>query len=217
MFVRSLVVALAATSLSLAAVPVLASETFSALDRAVDSENWSLAIALVDRLIVEHGSSDELLRYRTLLTSLNSGSPNIASENVKSLEEAVAAENWPLAIMLVDRLIVERGASDELLAYRSRLADLNTKTVLARVSSPQQVSLTQTTEAIDSDREREAFFAAREARLAAREARRERRNEERLLRAEVDYWRDRRLRRGTRLLYTPLLTGRRTYLYRRYR
>lgn len=217
MFVRSLVVALAATSLSLAAVPALASETFSALDRAVDSENWSLAIALVDRLIVEHGSSDELLRYRTLLTSLNSGSPNIASENVTSLEEAVAAENWPLAIMLVDRLIVERGASDELLAYRSRLADLNTKTVLARVSSPQRISLTQTTEAIDSDREREAFFAAREARLAAREARRERRNEERLLRAEVDYWRDRRLRRGTRLLYPPLLTGRRTYLYRRYR
>lgn len=156
MLVRSLLVALAATSLTLTAVPAVASESNNALARAVESENW------------------------------------------------------PLAIELVERLIEEQGANDELLAYRSRLARLNTRTMLASRSGSQGVGVSQTTEAnapvSEREREQEAFFANRAARLAAREVRREQRNQERLLNAELDYWRDRSRSRGGELLYSPRLT-----------
>ena len=148
--------------------------------------------------------------------TLAAAAPALASERASGLDRAVESENWPLAIELVDRLIEERGASDELLTYRSRLASLNTRAMLARRISPQEVRISQANEGIDSpvtgrEREREAFLANRAARLAAREIRREQRNQERLLNAEIDYWRDRSGSRGTRLLYSPRLSRRSLY------
>ena len=158
MLIRSLLVATAATSLTLAAVPALASGMHNALDR------------------------------------------------------AVASENWPLAIELVDRQIVAQGASDELMAYRTQLVGLNTRTMLASRSDPQNANLIQTAEVnnpvTEREREREAFFANRAARLAAREVRRQERNRARLLNAEIAYWRTRSRTRGSRFLGSPVLARR---------
>ena len=209
MFVRSLLVGFAAATLSLISVPALASDTISALNKAVETENWSLAITLVDRLMVEKGTSEELSSYRTLLTRLDSRPSTIASADRMSLEAAIAEQNWASAIRAIDRIMNERGTSDELLAYRSRLESLN-------------AGLVRTGQAIEEpqlspqEQERQAFLAAREKRLTARVENQQRRNLERIMRAEERYWRIRT--RGTTRLVRPTIISRGVpYVVRFYR
>ena len=209
MLIRSLLVGVAAATLSLVSLPALASDTIAALNDAVEAENWSFAITLVDRLIIEKGASEELSSYRSLLTRLESRPPSIASEDRTSLEAAIAAENWALAIRAIDRIMNERGPSNELLAYRSRLESLDA----GLVRTQPQIEAPQIS---DREQERQAFFAAREKRLAARIENRERRNVERLLRAEERYWRIRT--RGARRLVGPrIIISGSPYVVRYYR
>ena len=119
--------------------------------------------------------------------------PAMASEILNALKEAVAAENWSLAIELVDRLADEQGSSTELVTYRARLERLQTQAELAELAAdldsnqPEIVVTPDPQLALERELERQAILDAREARLAAREARREQRNIERRQRAEEDY------------------------------
>lgn len=254
MLIRSLIVAIAASSLTLAAVPALASEVNNALDRVVESENWPLAIELVDRLIEERGGNDELLAYRARLVGLNTRtmlaetsdpqSVNVGqttevidpvSERVRERETFFANRAARLAardarrqrrnqVRLLNAEIdywrarsITQGSrlllNAEIDYWRARSRTRGSRllgtpvlvrrppysraasSALARRISPQRASLSQTTDATDSQMtEREAFLANRAARLAAREARHERRLQERLLNAEIALLRDRRRR-----------------------
>ena len=117
----------------------------------------------------------------------------LASETLDALQEAVAGENWSLAIELVDRLEEEQGSSEELVVYRARLEKLHTRAQLAGLAAdlennPREIVVTpDPQQALERELQRQAILDAREARLAAREARRELRNQERQQRAEEDY------------------------------
>ena len=126
---------------------------------------------------------------------LSVAAPVMASETLNALKEAVAIENWSLAIELVDRLTEEQGSSGELVIYRSRLVQLHTQTELEELAAdldtnqPEIVVTPDPQLSLERELERQAILDAREARLTARAARREQRNIERQQRSEQNYLR----------------------------
>lgn len=108
---------------SVSANPAFAPTTQEALSAAVADENWSLAIALVDRLIVEQGADRDLLDYRARLERLNTAALLSAAEadtgGGAGGMSVIPGPNAPDAIAL-ER---EQQRQAQLAAREARLAD----------------------------------------------------------------------------------------------
>ncbi|MEM9567913.1 MAG: hypothetical protein AAF974_06355 [Cyanobacteria bacterium P01_E01_bin.34] len=111
---------IATVSLLLAAPAALATpaQTRAALSEAVDREDWSLAMSLVDRLIDEQGVSQDLLTYRSHLQQFNT------NEMLAELDTAPAIElsSTGSEAALARELARERQRQAELAAREERLA-----------------------------------------------------------------------------------------------
>lgn len=117
---HALIAGIATLSILLSpAVLATPAQTRTALAEAVERENWSLAVSLVDRLIDEQGVNQDLLTYRSRLQQLNTNSmlaelgadPGIRQVQARDAETALARE-----------LALERQRQTELAAREERLA-----------------------------------------------------------------------------------------------
>lgn len=95
-------------------------ETRSSLAEAVEQENWSLAISLVDRLIDEQGAERDLLDYRSHLQRLNTSS--LLAEVSNSDASLGQLSVTPSEADLARELALERQRQAEWAAREERLA-----------------------------------------------------------------------------------------------
>lgn len=119
MFRHTLFAGIAAVTLALAPSALATpAQTRAALSEAVERQEWSLAVSLVDRLMAEQGVSQDLLSYRSQLQQLHTtatlaelGPPSASPYAVVDSEAALAQE-----------LARERQRQAELAAREERLA-----------------------------------------------------------------------------------------------
>lgn len=95
-------------------------QTRSSLAEAVEQENWSQAISLVDRLIDEQGVNQDLLDYRSRLQRLNTSSLLADIDGAESSFGQFSVT--PSEAALARELALERERQAALLAREERLA-----------------------------------------------------------------------------------------------
>ncbi len=117
---HALFAGIATVSLVFVAPAALATpvQTRAALSEAVDREEWSLAVSLVDRLIDEQGVSQDLLTFRSHLQQLNTNAMLAELGTDPAIELSSTASEAALA----RELARERQRQAELAAREERLA-----------------------------------------------------------------------------------------------
>ncbi|MEL7085294.1 MAG: hypothetical protein AAGE92_06415 [Cyanobacteria bacterium P01_G01_bin.4] len=93
-------------------------QTRAALSEAVDREEWSRAVSLVDRLIDEQGVNQDLLTYRSHLQQLNTNAMLAELGTAPAIELSSTASEAALA----SELASERQRQADLAAREERLA-----------------------------------------------------------------------------------------------